>query len=216
MTADGKIADKERSPARFGSAADKIHLEKQIAQVDGVLFGAGTLSAYHTSLPISNPDLLQWRQQQSKPPQPVHIVCSASGNINPQIRFFEQSIPRWLLTTSSGANHWQKINYKGFERILIADGEDKHIDLMNAFEQLIELEIQTIAILGGGELVASLLEVGLIDELYLTLCPVILGGRDAPTPVEGLGFLSQQAQQLELLSIQRIEGEIFLHYRLHR
>ena len=45
MSADGKIADVKRSPARFGSAADKAHLEKQVAQVDAVLFGAGTLRA---------------------------------------------------------------------------------------------------------------------------------------------------------------------------
>ena len=39
ISADGKIADAVRSPARFGSANDKAHLEQQVAASDAVLFG---------------------------------------------------------------------------------------------------------------------------------------------------------------------------------
>ena len=99
MTADGKIADRNETAARFGSNADRAHLEAQIALVDGVIFGARTLRAYGSSLPITNPHLLQQRQAGNKSLQPVHIVASASGNLNYQDRFFQQPIPRWLLTT---------------------------------------------------------------------------------------------------------------------
>ncbi|MGL6341735.1 MAG: riboflavin deaminase, partial [Waterburya sp.] len=61
MTADGKISDYQRSPARFGSINDKTHLEKQVSLVDGVLFGADTLRAYGTTISISNPKLLEAR-----------------------------------------------------------------------------------------------------------------------------------------------------------
>ena len=97
MSADGKIADVRREPARFGSAADKAHLEKQIAIADGVLFGAGTLRAYGTTMPITNPELLQQRESDGKPPQPVQILVSQSGNIDSSFRFFQQPVPRWLL-----------------------------------------------------------------------------------------------------------------------
>ena len=220
MTADGKIADRGRSPARFSTAADQSHLEQQIALVDAVLFGAGTLRAYGTSLPISNPQLLQARQQKSKPLQPIHIVCSASASLDPHLRFFSQSLPRWLLTTAAGAQSWQE---SGFERIVVAEAKQPEkschnspIDWVKAFAQLGDLGIQKVAILGGGQLVASLLAQQLIDEVWLTVCPLILGGVDAPTPVEGKGLLAQQAQSLELLSVQRIDQEIFLHYRLQR
>ena len=218
MTADGKIADHSRSPARFSTATDRFHLEQQIALVDAVLFGAGTLRAYGTSLPISNPQLLQARQQNSKPPQPVHIVCSASASLDPHLRFFSQSLPRWLLTTAAGAQSWQE---SGFERIVVADAQkepyhDSPIDWVKAFTQLVKLGIEKVAILGGGQLVASLLAQHLIDEVWLTVCPLIFGGVDAPTPVEGTGLLAQQAQSLELLSVERIDQEIFLHYRLQQ
>lgn len=236
MTADGKIADRSRSPARFSSATDKAHLEKQISLVDGVLFGSGTLRAYETTLPISDPDLLNARKQLQRSPQPVHIVCSASARLNPQWRFFSQPVPRWLLTNSTGAQFWQEeasfgsrksqVWDKGsretrkqeFDRILIAQSEQNSskIDWIDALAQLKALGLQTLAILGGGELVASLLEIDAIDEFWLTVCPLILGGANAPTPVEGIGFTAQQAKCLKLLSVREIKGEIFLHYSLQR
>lgn len=212
MTADGKIADKAKTAARFGSNADKAHLEAQIALADGVIFGAGTLKAYGSSLPITNPNLLQQRQEFIKPLQPVHILVSASGKINIQERFFQQAIPRWLLTT----NH--KSETSVFERVLIGKflKESNSFDWQTILPQFKQLGIAKLAVLGGGELVASLLSVDLIDELWLTVCPIILGGRNAPTPVAGIGFLQSQGKKLKLLEVKQIDQELFLHYKISR
>lgn len=213
ISLDGKIADRQRSPARFGSAADKHHLETQIAQMDAVLFGAGTLRAYGTTLRISNPELLQQRQAQNKPPQPVHIVCSASGNLDPQLAFFRQPIPRWLLTTAIGAQQWAEQD--SFERLIVAE-QLGAVDWIAAFQTLATLGCDRIAALGGGELIASLLTVDCIDEFWVTICPLILGGRTAPTLVEGAGFLEAISPRLELIEAQTIDQEVFLHYRIKR
>jgi len=213
VSLDGKIADRHHSPARFGSAADKHHLETQIAKADAVLFGAGTLRAYGTTLRISNPELLQQRQAQNKPPQPVHIVCSASGNIDPQLAFFRQPIPRWLLTTEIGAQQWAEQD--SFERLIVAEKLGA-VDWSAAFQTLATLGCDRIAALGGGELIASLLTVDCIDEFWVTICPLILGGRTAPTLVEGAGFLEAIAPRLELIEAQTIDQEVFLHYRIKR
>jgi 5-amino-6-(5-phosphoribosylamino)uracil reductase len=211
MTADGKIADFQRNAARFGTSMDKSHLEKEISLVDGVLFGAGTLRAYGTTLTIKNPELLSTRKQNKKPSQPIHIVVSASGKIDSNLRFFSQPVPHWLITTKEGA----KNDTSKFEKVLtFPQQEIGKINLFEAFKTLKELGLNHLGILGGGELVASCFEQNLIDELWLTICPFIIGGRNAPTPVEGIGFLSSQAKKLQLLSIEKIEQEIFLHYKL--
>lgn len=212
MAADGKIADRTRAAARFGSTADRAHLETQIAAVDGVVFGAGTLRAYGTTLRVSSPELLDQRIAQGKAPQPVQIVCSRSANLDPTCGFFLQPVPRWLMTTWEGAELWQ--GHGGFERILIMETLQHGIDWVTAFQKLPALGLKRLAILGGGQLVASLLAHGLIDEFWLTVCPLILGGVEAPTPVEGPGFLASMAPRLELLSMQVVEQEVFLHYRI--
>jgi 5-amino-6-(5-phosphoribosylamino)uracil reductase len=210
MTADGKIADRDRSPARFGSSIDKTHLEKQIALVDAVIFGANTLRAYGTTLSIGAPELLAMRQKAGRASQPIQIVCSASGKLDRNCRFFSQPVPRWLLTTPQGAKMWPE-NGTEFERILV--GESTTIDWQEVLPNLSALGIETIAVLGGGELVASLLAVDAIDELWLTVCPFLFGGIDAPTPAGGLGLTAGRSKQLELLEVRQIGNEVFLHYR---
>ncbi|MEH1942747.1 MAG: RibD family protein [Nostoc sp.] len=230
MSADGKIADFKRSPARFGSRVDKAHLEKQIAASDAVLFGAGTLRAYGTTLTITDRTLVQHRAQRGKPPQPLHIVTTHSANLNPEIRFFKQPVRRWLLTTTEGALSWKgRLRTLSstlasraqecppeFEQILVFETPTREIDISAALKHLATLHITRLVVLGGGELVASLLELDLIDELWLTVCPLILGGNTAPTPVEGKGFLPNLAPKLQLLEVHTIEQEVFLHYRLQR
>ncbi|NJL89264.1 MAG: RibD family protein [Coleofasciculaceae cyanobacterium SM2_1_6] len=234
MSADGKIANSHRSPARFGSALDQAHLETQIAHADGVLFGAGTLRAYGTTKIVKQPDLLDRRAALGKPPQPVQIVASGRGDLNPNFRFFSQPVPRWLITATDPDIALP------FEKIILAPQIDSQInsqidfqinsqinspinspvdsqatmgaiDWLQAFEKLATLGIKKLVVSGGGALVAALIALDLVDELWLTVCPVIFGGRDAPTPVAGLGLPAQR--QLQLLTAEVVEAEVFLHYR---
>lgn len=213
MSADGKIADAARSPQLFGSPNDKAHLETQVALADAILVGATTLTSGGTAMRVTNPELLKQREQQGKQSQPVQIICSGKAEIDPQIKFFSQPLPRWLLTTPEGAKLWEQ--QPGFDRILVASGNNG-IDWQAAFAQMAQLGLERIAVLGGGELVASLLAEDLIDEFWLTVCPLIIGGATAPTPAQGVGFSTEKAPRLELLSVKQVEQEVFLHYRLQR
>ncbi|MEO1466164.1 MAG: riboflavin deaminase, partial [Cyanobacteria bacterium J06633_1] len=49
---------------------------------------------------------------------------------------------------------------------------------------------------------------------WLTLCPIILGGNSAPTPVGGKGWLQSHSKKLQLLEVKQIEQELFLHYQV--
>ncbi|MEG4800795.1 dihydrofolate reductase family protein [Microcoleus sp. ARI1-B5] len=235
ISADGKIADAVRSPARFGSANDKAHLEQQVAASDGVLFGNGTLQAYGTTMRVISPELLKQRELAGKPPQPVQIVCSPSPKFDPNLRFFQQPVPRWLLTaegedgergrggegesqtpTNSPLLSSSFLLPSKFDRTIYAKTAGGEIDWIDAFQQLASLGIKRLAILGGGKLIASVLAAGLVDELWLTVCPLILGGADAPTPVEGKGFLADFAPKLELLAVKQVGQEVFLHYKVDR
>ncbi len=106
MSADGKIADAQHSPPAFGSAADYAHLEHQIAAADGILFGSATLKAGETAMRVVTPDLISARLKRGQPEQPAQIVCTRSGDLSPTLRFFQQAVPHWLVTTEQGADAW--------------------------------------------------------------------------------------------------------------
>ena len=238
MSADGKITDASRSAARFPSAVDKAHLEAQVARADATLFGAGTLRAYGTTLPVTDSALIAERRSRHQPNQPVQIVCSATGNLDPQCRFFQQPVPRWLVTTLEGMQSWRAIansqqessqqelqkaaRQKPFEHIFITERPFNWYKVMQDLRMgktalsgaSSRLPIENLLVMGGGELVASLLRDGLVDELLLTICPLLIGGKTAPTPAGGLGFTLPRTPQLKLQS-SRVEGdEVFLHYRV--
>lgn len=210
MSADGKISDRGRSPARFGSAADQAHLEEQVSLADVVIFGAGTLRAYGTTMSVRSPELLAQRQARSQPPQPVQIVCSASGDLDPEVRFFSQPVPRWLLTTEEGARLWGERG--GFEKVWVSPERQGGMDWPEVWRSLSRFGFERVAVLGGGAMSAAVFEAGLVQELWLTVCPFVLGGVNAPTPVDGAGFLAEAAPRLRLRSLEQHGDEVFLRY----
>jgi 5-amino-6-(5-phosphoribosylamino)uracil reductase len=215
MTADGKIADVTRSPPTFSSDRDSAHLEAQMALADAILVGSGTLGDGGSAVLVTKPALIQARIDSGKPAQPPQIICSRSGKIDSQLPFFRQPIDRWLLTTTTGATDWLECD--SFSRILICETPDgTDIDWQAVKLKLAELNLENICFLGGSELAASLFTAEFIDELWLTVCPVIYGGIASPTPVSGAGFTPDSAPKLTLLSVDRIDGELFLHYQVQK
>lgn len=215
MSADGKISDTARSGAGFSSSIDYAHLERQVGIADAVLFGAGTLRAHGSAMSIRNSDLISLRREKQKPDQPIQIVCTRSGIIPSDIRFFQQKIPRWLLTTKKGATSWQNHPQQVFDQIMTPESSDGEIEWQEALKILKHKGIEHLAVLGGGELIADLFASELLDELWLTICPLLLGGKDAPNPIEGSGLSLENAQKLKLLSVENIDQEVFLHYQVN-
>jgi 5-amino-6-(5-phosphoribosylamino)uracil reductase len=210
---DGKIADVQRGAARFSSAADLAHLERQVAAADGVLFGGGTLRAYGTTLSVRAPDLLAQRRERGQPDQPIQIVWSPSGNLDPGCRYFQQSVPRGLVTTHTGGQRWADTGL--FETVwTVPEAKTHPWDWPWILHQFHQAGIHTLALLGGGGLTAELLRGGGVHEIVVTVCPLILGGATAPTLVDGEGFLAAMAPRLQLLSHRAIADEVFLHYRV--
>lgn len=185
-----------------------------MALADAILVGSGTLNDGGETVLVSRAELIQARTERGQSPQPLQIICSRSGKLDRELPFFSQPISRWLITTKTGATNW--LDLSKFDRVLVCESTDGDIDWQAVTDHLTELGIETICFLGGSELAASLFAANFIDELWLTVCPSIYGGREAPSPVSGSGFTLESAPKLALLSVDRVEQEVFLHYRVKK
>jgi 5-amino-6-(5-phosphoribosylamino)uracil reductase len=82
-------------------------------------------------------------------------------------------------------------------------------------ECLAQRGVQTLLVEAGGELLSQFLAADALDELYVTLCPVLIGGK-TPGLVGGTGFSLHALPHLTLMSSEVVGDEIFLHYRVNR
>ena len=67
---------------------------------------------------------------------------------------------------------------------------------------------------GGPTLNSHLFSGGLVDELFLTVSPLLVGGSDVPTIITGRGLV--EPAQLELVSLAEAGGELFTRWRVRR
>ena len=78
-----------------------------------------------------------------------------------------------------------------------------------------EFEVKRVVFEGGGALFASFLRALCVDELCLTLCPVIFGGREGVTLSGTLGEWLPKSVEGSLLSMEVLDGECFTRWRLN-
>jgi 5-amino-6-(5-phosphoribosylamino)uracil reductase len=76
--------------------------------------------------------------------------------------------------------------------------------------------VRTLLLECGGDLLSQWLAAGLVDELFVTVCPMVLGGRGAPSLVDGAGFDYAGAPRLELLHAHRVGSELYCRYAVRR
>lgn len=205
-TLDGKIGSAANRRDRVGSRADLAHLLAIRNQADALLYGGETFRQHpllrkgseQTRAPLQclltrtfdlPPDAPLFRDsERADPPAPIIIVSPESAP--PDVRARYSRHIDWL---ASGAGN-------PVPRIL---------------ESLRERSIETLMIEGGGRIMHLCLEARAVQELYLTVCPLLLGGRDDPTLVTGPGFRVADAPRTEVLSAEWREGELYLHLKLH-
>ncbi len=207
MSLDGKLSPGRNQRPSFPSEHDRAHLETEVSRADAVLLGAGTLRAYSSAFLVQNPELLAQRQARGQDPQPLAIIASRTLNLPLDGLFFRQPLPRAFLTGSITPE--QEQTYAAYGQIL-KFGDAAGVDFAAALEHLKTSGINHLTLLGGGQIVAQFFAQGLVDELWLTLCPVLVSGTDAPTPTEGASL--NPWPRGRLVAQRQIGDELFLCY----
>lgn len=211
MTADGKIATANRAVSSFGSGRDHAHLLELRATVDAVMAGARTVDLNPINLGPGPAKYRRLRLRRGLAEFNLRVIVSGRASINPEAEIFRQRFsPIIILTTARVAKlRLRRLRAQADEVLTCGQGE---IDLRKALRELRKKwGVKRLLCEGGGELNDALFRAGLADELHLTVCPKILGGRDAPTIADGLGFSRlADAAQFRLKSARRIGDEMFL------
>jgi riboflavin-specific deaminase-like protein len=203
MSLDGKIATRDRESASFSSNADRRHLNALRAEADALVAGAGTIRASDTPMRVSPRSLLKGR------PEPARAVVSRLCLLSPDLKVFGPG-PRALVFTTGVASPGARKALDGAAELIMARG--MHVTAREIVETLAERGVRRIQVEGGGELIWTFAEEGLLDEMHVTVCPALIGGRTAPSPAGGEGFSPEEIRGATLAGFRRAGDEVYLKY----
>lgn len=214
VSLDGKISTRDNAGPRFASEADGIRLREVRSHADAILVGAGTIIADDPTF-TEHGKYKELRLQRGLAPNPIKVVVSGSGSVPQTARMFQRNgTPALVFTTERIPPNRLAALQQVAEVHCVGQTT---VDFQRVAEILGErYQVKQLLIEGGGQVNFDLFRAGLIDEVYLTLCPKIIGGREVTTSVEGDGFDFLDIVDVELLEHRVVGNEIFLHYRVRR
>jgi 2,5-diamino-6-(ribosylamino)-4(3H)-pyrimidinone 5'-phosphate reductase len=215
MTADGKIATANRRVSSFGSKRDQQHLLKLRATADAVMAGARTIDSNPVTLGPGPAKYRRLRLRRGLAEFNLRVIVSRTGSVDPNATIFRHRFSPIIILTTGRASAARLKQLRALATEVRICGA-REINFRRAFRWLRRRwGVRRLLCEGGGELNAALFHARLVNELHLTACPRIVGGRSAPTIADGPGPRRlSQATRLELKSARRHGDEMFLVYRV--
>jgi 2,5-diamino-6-(ribosylamino)-4(3H)-pyrimidinone 5'-phosphate reductase len=209
MTVDGKIATISGDSA-ISSRDDLKRVHKLRASADGIIVGISTVLADNPRLTV------RLARKRVKRKDPARIVIDSTGKIPLDSRILLTASRIKTIVAVTKLAHIDTLSkIKKTGAIVIVSGRQT-VNLKKVFSIIKQMGIRKILVEGGGEINWSLLRLGIVNELIVTIAPKIVGGRQATTLVEGEGYRRiSRGIKLHLKQAQiQNNGELVLHYKL--
>lgn len=207
MTIDGKIAT-NLGDSTISSKQDLRRLHRLRSSVDAVIIGISTVIADNPKLTV--------RLVKRHGTTPVRIIVDSIGRIPLDSKILKSASKiNTIVAVTKQASDERVDKIKSAGAIVIVAGT-KTVDLKELFFILKKMGFNKILVEGGGELNWSILQLGIVNELMVTVAPRIVGGRTATTLVEGDGYERiSDGIKMELIKVSRQNnGEVVLYYKL--
>ena len=182
------------------------------ARSDAVIVGSRTVNLDGWAIRVRDAEVRRSRLNRGRSPHPLNVVMSTQLNLPPNCQFFSYPRTEKLIITTREAPKHRIRRFEKYAEVFVLPAS--RIRPRAALRELQRRGCKRILVEGGGELNFSFLSQKLVDELYITITPRILGGRTAPTPVDGKGLLKNAQVRLQLASSRRHGDELFVRYRV--
>ncbi len=204
MTLDGKIATSTGDSRWVTGNEARTEVQRLRMQHDAVMVGIGTVLA-------DDPELIVHGFPGA--PNPIRIVVDAKASI-PLNALVLNDKAETVVAVGEDVSDDQVGDLEATgARVLRLPAAEGYVKLPALMTELGNLGINSVLLEGGGELAASMLRDGLIDEGLIFIAPKIVGGRNAKTPVEGDGInLMSEALEVSQPTVRQFDRDIALQF----
>jgi riboflavin biosynthesis pyrimidine reductase len=206
---DGGATDDGKAGGLAG-AGDRAVFSLMRHAADVILVGASTVRIENYSgaqLPVA---ARQDRQRRGQAEVPPIAVVTRSGNLDPNALLFTRTeVPPLILTTSRFHDDARRRLGSVAEVIDASGREPESVDNATVLKILADRGLYRVLTEGGPLLLGALIEEGLLDELCLTIAPILVGG-GSKRIVTGMGSVHTTMRRTHLLTDD--DGYLYSRY----
>lgn len=202
---DGAI-DVDGVSGPLGGQADKRVFSAIRAVADAIVVGAGTVIAENYRRPQTPTDVQSLRQARGQSSLPRIAIVSSSLSIPVDHRVFDADAPPIVITHAQSPAERREVLAERAEVIVIGDD---HVDLAEALQALAHSGAKTVLLEGGPTLNGAMVAADLVDEICMSVAPVLVGGTGARMMS---GIHTHAVRGMRLDRVLHEDGYLFLRY----
>lgn len=211
MTLDGKIATFTGASRWITGSAARTHVHEWRRRVGAIMVGIGTVLKDNPKLNV--------RLSQNIRRHPMRIVVDSKGRL-PQDALILNNLenePLMVATTENITDEKKTLLESMGAEVVICPEKEGRVDLSYLMHELGKRKVDSVLLEGGGILNYAFLEEGLVDKVLVYIAPIIFGGKDASTPVEGKGVANpHEAFKLEIVDIHHFDDDILIEAQMKK
>ena len=211
QSVDGKLATRRREQLRISRSEDFDRVDRVRAAADAVLVGVGTVLADDPRLTLDEEDRRVQRLRNGRSGNPARVVVDSTGRTPTDARILDDAATTYLLVSAATDGERREALTDAGAEVIVA-GEER-VDVATGFEALADRGVDRLMIEGGGEVIFSCFDAGVVDELHVYVGSLVIGGRDAPTLADGAGF-TEGFPDLTLTETERLDDGVVLSYEV--
>jgi diaminohydroxyphosphoribosylaminopyrimidine deaminase/5-amino-6-(5-phosphoribosylamino)uracil reductase len=216
MTLDGKIAAHTGASKWITGPEARAHVHQLRSQYSVIMAGIGTVLADD---PMLNCRLEHtgFAANQLPPHQPLRVIVDSQLRIPTDSKICQSAhdYPTIVACAQPDTKKVKQLEALGVRVHAFPSGTDAagRVDLRALIEWLGQNKYDSVLIEGGGTLHEAALQSGIVNHVSAYIAPKLLGGRDAKTPVEGIGADTPAlGAQLMNLQITKLGDDLLLDY----
>jgi diaminohydroxyphosphoribosylaminopyrimidine deaminase / 5-amino-6-(5-phosphoribosylamino)uracil reductase len=208
MTLDGKVATVTGDSQWISGEASRARAHRWRAESDAVAVGIGTAL-------VDDPRLTARIEGVARQPRRVVFDSEARLPVSSQLVRGAAEVPVTVVCSRAAARtSVQALESAGVD-VIVATGQNERARVEHALTELGSREVQSLLLEGGPHLAGAFLEAGEIDEARLFIAPLMTGGREAKTAVEGIGIEQIAAAPRALhVEVDRLDDDVLILARL--
>ena len=200
VSLDGKIATRTGDSRWIAGPEARARAHEFRHECDAIMVGAGTM--------VLDDPLLTDRSYKPRRKPLIRVVLDERMEMSlaSQLARTAKEIPVILFSRSLGGTaavteRAEALKAQGVEIVLDELGGR---DVQGVLEELGRRSVQSVLIEGGGQVAGGLIDAGLVNKLTFFVAPVIIGGREAPVAVGGVGA-EKMADALRLSDTELVQ-----------